>query len=178
MKKKTCGIYAGSFDILTLGHWDVILKSRLIFDKLIVAIGHNPAKKTLFTDVERKEIIESSVRDYLSPCDVAGSVEADIFTDEFLMDYARRMNADFIVRGLRDSEDFRQEQNYKFFNKRICDLNGSKIETIYLMPEPEYANISSSAVKSMIGPKGWKELIRPYVTFASYKKIIEKYQDS
>lgn len=159
-------IYAGSFDPCTQGHWNVIRKGMALFDYLIVAIGVNPNKNCMFTPEERKEMIEADLNAYDQQ-----HVKVSIFRDEFLVDYAKFINTNYILRGIRDTEDFRQEQAYCYFNKKAAP----EITTVFVMPDPDFMHISSSAIKSMIGPKGWEEFIKPYVTTSVHKKLIEKF---
>lgn len=162
------GIYAGVFDPLTLGHLSVIQTGFALFDKLTIGIGKNPSKKTMFSAQERKNIILNSIED------VFGSdknIEVEIFEDEFLIQFAKRKNASFILRGIRDSEDFRQEQAYKFFNKEFAP----EIEPVFVMPDMKYNSVSSSAIKGMVGPPGWQDFVKPYLPKASFIKIVEKH---
>lgn len=170
------GIYAGVFDPMTLGHWSVIQTGVCLFDRLTIGIGRNPGKNPLFTAEERQDIISESLAEVIRKADgyhleKLANVHVEIFEAEFLVKFAERKGANYILRGLRDSEDFRQEQAYHFFNKGFAP----SIEPIYLMPDVRYASVSSSAIKGMIGPEGWQEFIKPYLTAPAYRRILEKY---
>jgi pantetheine-phosphate adenylyltransferase len=169
-------VYAGVFDPLTLGHWSLIESGVYLFDKLTIGIGRNPGKNPMFTAEERQEIICESLADVIHGAngyhlEKLANVHVEIFEDEFLVKFAERQGAGYILRGLRDSEDFRQEQAYHFFNKGFAP----GIETVYLMPDVRYASLSSSAIKGMVGPQGWEEFVKPYLTAPAYRRLLEKH---
>ena len=131
-------IYPGSFDPLTCGHIDIIERSARLFDRLIVAILTNPAKKPLFTAPERRDMIQeiSSSR--------FPNVEVDIFNG-LLVDYAKRKNAQVIVRGIRAVTDYEYEFQMALMNRRL----EPQIETVFMMPAENYSYLSSSIVKEV-----------------------------
>ena len=100
------------------------------------------------------------------------SIKIEFFDNEFLVKFAEKIGAKFVLRGIRDNEDFRQEQTYNFFNRQIAP----DIQTVYVMPDPKYSAVSSSAIKSMIGPNGWHSVIQPYLTEPAYNRIMEKFK--
>lgn len=169
-------VYAGVFDILTRGHWSIIEAGVHLFDKLTIGIGRNPGKNPVFTAEERQEIISESLAEVIGSAkgyhlEKLANVHVEIFEDEFLVKFAERVGANYILRGIRDSEDFRQERAYHFFNKGFAPT----IESVYMMPDIRYEAVSSSAIKGMIGPQGWEEFIKPYLTMPAYRRILEKY---
>lgn len=99
MTKKA--IYAGSFDPITIGHLWMIQNAARMFDELVVAIGTNPDKKSMFSVEERLEMIRKSVGDHW-----ASYISVVSFTDRFLVDYADEINADYIIRGIRNEHDY------------------------------------------------------------------------
>ena len=110
MKRKA--VYAGSFDPITKGHLDIVRRALGVFDEVVVAVAHNPAKESgLFTAVERVGMI----RDALD--DVAGRVSVDAF-DGLLVDYCDRIGAHAIIRGLRAVSDFEYEFQMAMMNRR------------------------------------------------------------
>ena len=127
-------VYPGSFDPVTYGHLDIITRGVELFGSLVVAILDNPAKKTVFTATERRDMLIGSIN---SKC-----VEVDVFSG-LLADYVKKINADFILRGLRNSGDFESEYRYAAFNKTL----GFGTETIFLPSSPEFTYISSGIVK-------------------------------
>ena len=128
-------VYPGSFDPVTVGHLDVIGRAAQLFDRVIVAVMHNPAKRGCFPVEERKELIRRSV---------AGmeNVSVDAW-DGLLVDYVRRTGACAVVRGLRAVSDFENEMVMAQVNAQL--LPG--METVFLMTKPEHGCVSSSVVR-------------------------------
>lgn len=129
-------IYPGSFDPLTNGHLDLIERAARIFDELIVAVLINPAKTPLFTVQERVEMIREVVR---SP-----EVRVDTF-EGLLVEYARRVGAQVIIRGIRAISDYEYEFQMALMNRRLDPT----IETIFMMPAEPYTYLSSRLVKEV-----------------------------
>lgn len=128
-------VYAGSFDPVTVGHEDIIRRAAKLCDKLYVTVMYNPAKTGCFTVAQRLELLTRVCRDL-------PNVEVDAWSG-LMVDYVRKMNADFVVRGVRGSADLESESTLTQINNRL--LPG--LETILLMAKPELACISSSAVR-------------------------------
>lgn len=128
-------IYPGSFDPITNGHLDIVKRGLGIFDKIIVAVLHNPAKKSLFTVQERLEMIDQSL------VDLPGA-ESDSF-DGLLIDYADQKNAAAILRGLRAVSDFDYEFQMALMNRRL----NRDVQTIFLMTGLRWIFTSSSIIK-------------------------------
>jgi len=127
-------IYPGSFDPVTNGHLDVIKRSLKIFDKVIVAVGENPSKKTLFTAPERVKLIKEATKGL--------NVEVEHFSG-LLVNYAKRKKVDAIVRGLRAVSDFDYEFQTALMNRKLC----SSIETVFIMTRGMYSYLSATLVK-------------------------------
>lgn len=128
-------VYPGSFDPLTLGHEDVILRAAALFDEVIVAVMHNPNKRGCFTVEERLALIRRVTA-------AIPNVRADAW-DGLLVDYVRKSGACAVVRGLRAVSDFESEMVMAQVNAQL--LPG--METVFLMTKPEHACISSSVVR-------------------------------
>ena len=128
-------VYPGSFDPVTLGHEDVIRRAAKLFDRLIVAVMHNPQKTGCFPVQERMALLEKLTRDL-------PNVTIDCW-DGLLVDYVRTHQASVVVRGLRAVSDFESELTMAQINSHL--LPG--METIFLMTRPEHSCISSSAVR-------------------------------
>lgn len=156
-----CAVYAGSFDPPTNGHLWMILEAQQLFDKLIVAIGVNPDKKTTYSVDERRAMLKAITQDL-------PNVEVADFENDFLVNYANQIGAKFIVRGIRSSADYEYERAVRHIN---ADLQPT-IQTVFLMPPREISEISSTMVKGLIGPQGWKDVIKRYVPHAVYEKIL------
>jgi pantetheine-phosphate adenylyltransferase len=134
-------IYAGSFDPPTLGHADIIRRGAALFDRLVVAVGNNPAKRYRFDLAERTRLVRSS-------CEDLPHVEVVSF-DGLLVDTATAVGAQVILRGLRPLGDFDLEFRNGLANR---DLTG--IETIFLLASPEQVYVSSSLVKEIASHGG------------------------
>ena len=130
-------IYPGSFDPPTNGHIDIILRALTIFDKIIVAVIVNPSKKTLFSTDERKEMLEKIY---------CGNKNVKVACfDGLLVDFAKKIGASTIIRGLRAVSDFEYEFQMALMNQRLAP----DIKSVYLMPSPEYSYLSSSLIKEV-----------------------------
>lgn len=158
MKK---AVYAGSFDPPTNGHSWMIQQGARLFDVLIIAIGTNAAKKCAFSLPERVEMLTNITRQYQN-------IKIDTFQNQFLVNYAKSVGADYILRGIRSEGDYEYERVMRHINS---DLNYDVL-TVFLLPPREIEEISSSFIKGLIGPQGWKEIIRKYVPEAVYEKLV------
>jgi pantetheine-phosphate adenylyltransferase len=135
-------IYPGSFDPLTNGHVDIIQRGARFFDRIVVGILINLEKAPLFTVPERVDIARTVLKG--SP-----NVEVDTF-DGLLVDYARRINATVIVRGLRAISDFEYEMQMALMNRRLSP----DVETVFMMPAEPYTYVSSRLVKEVVALGG------------------------
>lgn len=161
---KRLGVYAGTFDPLTVGHMWMIEQGSLLFDELIVAVGVNPEKRCLFTLEQRLEMLRQST------VHVAG-VRVTSFTNQFLMVYAESVGARFVLRGIRTESDYEYERVMRNING---DLHGA-VTTVFLMPPRGIAEVSSSMVKGLIGPTGWEAIVQQYVPAAVFKQLRERH---
>ncbi len=128
-------IYPGSFDPLTNGHLDIIKRGSRLFDKIIVAILHNPAKQALFSIEERLEMLEVSLKGYVN-------IEIDSFQG-LLVDYAVQKKAHAILRGMRAVSDFEFEFQMALMNRRL----NRDVQTVFLMTGLRWIFTSSSIIK-------------------------------
>jgi pantetheine-phosphate adenylyltransferase len=145
MKK---AIFPGSFDPITLGHFDLIKRSLPLFDEIIVAIGINADKKYMFSLDERKRFIEASF---------ANEPSVKVISYEGLtIDLCKKLKADFILRGLRNPADFEFEKAIAHTNRRL-----SKIETVFLLTAAKTSYISSSIVRDVIRNNGEYQMLVP-----------------
>jgi pantetheine-phosphate adenylyltransferase len=145
-------VYAGSFDPITNGHLWIIRQAAPLFDELVIAIGVNPDKKATFSLEDRLRFLRDATAD-IAHCVIAS------YENQYLADYAAHIGADTIVRGIRNETDFTYEQTMRHING---DLRPN-ILTLFLMPPREFAEISSSMVKGMVGPGGWQDVVHRYV---------------
>ena len=153
-------IYPGSFDPLTNGHVDIIERGLKIFDKIIVAVLHNPSKKSLFSVKERVEMIQSSFNGTKNLC-------VDSF-DGLLVDYAKMKDAAAIIRGMRAISDFENEFQMALMNRRLS----RDVQTVFLMTGLRWIFTSSSIIKEVAEFGGD---IRGMVPIPVKHKMEEKY---
>ena len=154
-------IYPGTFDPITKGHIDIIIRSIKFVDKLIIAVSNNNKKNTLFKINERVEMIKEVLQD-----EKISNVEVDSF-DGLLMTYASKKNANIIIRGLRAVSDFEYEFQMTGMNYKL----NPTIETIFLMSSDKYQLISSKLIKEINSLNGDVSQFVPKVV---EKKIIKK----
>lgn len=134
-------IFPGSFDPITLGHFDIIKRGVKLFDEVIVAIGVNADKKYMFSLEERKAFIESSFKN---------EDKVKVVTYKGLtVDFCKDIDAQFILRGLRNPADFEFEKAIAHTNRKL-----SKIETVFLLTAAKTSFISSSIVRDVIRNNG------------------------
>ena len=141
-------IFPGSFDPITLGHYDIIKRSLPLFDEIVVAIGINADKKYMFSLEDRIQFIKDSFAD--EPKITVISYEG------LTIDLCRKLNADFILRGLRNPADFEFEKAIAHTNRRL-----SKIETVFLLTAAKTSYISSSIVRDVIRNGGDYKMLVP-----------------
>lgn len=158
------GIYPGSFDPITLGHQDIIIRASRLVDKLIIGVLENKSKKPLFTSEERVDMIERVIRDNKD----LSNVEVEAF-DGLLVDFAKKKNADIIVRGLRAITDFEYELQIAQTNNKL----DKKIDTVFFTTSVEYSYLSSSAVKEIATFGGD---IRQFVPECIVPSVYDKYK--
>jgi len=141
-RSEIVGVYPGSFDPITNGHLDLILRGSRITDRLIVAVLRNEEKEPLFTVEERVAMLKEVVKDI-------PNVEVDSFHG-LLVDYAFRKNASVILRGIRAISDYEYELQMALMNRRLAP----EIETVFMMAGEAYSFISSRIVKEVISLGG------------------------
>jgi len=145
-------VYAGSFDPITNGHLDIIHRAASLFDRLVIVVATNSAKKPLFTWEERFEFISQSLNG------VDNRLRLAILPDKKLLaDFAAEIGACAMIRGLRPVQDFPGEFSLASINRRIHP----EIETIMLVTDPSVSEVSSSMVKELAALNG------PYEQFVS-----------
>lgn len=135
-------IFPGSFDPITKGHEDLILRIAPLFDKLYIAIGHNSNKKTLFPLETRMEWIRQCFSRH-------AHIEVAAY-DGLTVDFCKKINARYIIRGIRNSIDFLYEQDIALANHHLS----SEIETLFISSSPLFSYISSSVVRDVYINKG------------------------
>ncbi|MFZ1749881.1 MAG: pantetheine-phosphate adenylyltransferase [Saprospiraceae bacterium] len=135
-------VFPGSFDPITLGHVDLVRRAVPLFDKIIVAVGVNLQKSTLFSLEKRLEWLKEVFKDY-------PEIEITYF-EGLTVRFCEKKNANYIIRGLRNASDFDYEKTISQLNTII----GKDLETIFLISQPEYSHISSTIVREIIKGNG------------------------
>lgn len=137
-KAKRAAVFPGSFDPFTTGHLDIVHRALPLFDEVVIAIGVNSSKKSLFTLDSRKAFIASLFQH-----------EPKIRIDHFnglTANYCRVIGAEYLIRGLRNASDFDYEKTISQLNYTL----GNRLETVFLISLPEYSHISSTIVREII----------------------------
>ncbi|WP_046743575.1 pantetheine-phosphate adenylyltransferase [Kordia zhangzhouensis] len=141
-------IFPGSFDPITLGHYDIIQRGIKLFDEIIVAIGVNSSKKYMFSLEQRKQFIEEAFKD---------EPRVKVVTYEGLtVHFCEQNNVDFILRGLRNPADFEFEKAIAHTNRDLAP-----VETVFLLTAASTSYISSSIVREVIRNNGDYTLLVP-----------------
>ena len=136
MALQRTALFPGSFDPFTIGHLSILTRSAQIFDKIIVAVGINENKKSMYSETERLHKIKEAIKDITN---------AEVVSYHGLtVDACKKYGAKYIIRGVRSFTDFEYEQHLADINRQIAD-----IETIILFTLPEHAAISSSVVREL-----------------------------
>jgi pantetheine-phosphate adenylyltransferase len=147
-------VVPGSFDPVTLGHIDVIGRAAGIFDEIHVLVVHNPGKTALLPIAQRVNLLEQSIRDAGLPA----NIKVTSWSVGLLVDYCVEVDASVIVKGIRSQIDVAYETPMAIVNRNLAG-----VETVFLLPSPENAHVSSSLVRQVAGLGGD---VSPYVPAA------------
>lgn len=159
---KRLGVYAGTFDPPTVGHLWMVEAGAALFDELVVAIGINPQKRTMFSIEQRLAMLRDSTARF-------SNIRVETFTNQYLITYAQQIGARFILRGIRSESDYEYERTMRNING---DLDVT-ITTVFLMPPRGIAEVSSSMVKGLVGPAGWEKIVEGYVPPSVFERLKE-----
>lgn len=135
-------VYPGTFDPITKGHLDVIIRARKLFSEITILIAYHNEKNPLFSVEERKKMIAEAVKEI-------ENIKVDAY-DGLLVEYAREKNIFVVIRGLRAISDFEYEFQMALMNRKISP----EVETIFLVPHESYTYLSSSLIKEIIAVGG------------------------
>lgn len=130
----------------------MIQRGLEMFDQLIVAIGNNPSKSYSFTVEERLQMLREST-------EVSDCLQITHFDNRYLVDYAKKMGAKYILRGIRSPNDYEYERVMRHINSDMAP----EVTTVFLMPPRDIAELSSNMIKGLTGPTGWEATVRRYV---------------
>ena len=134
-------VFPGSFDPITLGHLDIVERSIPLFDKIIIGVGNNSEKKYMFSLKKRMDFIEETFSNY-------NKISVSQY-EGLTIDFCKKIQADFIIRGLRNPADFEFEKAIAHTNRKL-----SGIETVFMLTAAKTSFISSSIVREIISNKG------------------------
>ncbi|WP_343534199.1 pantetheine-phosphate adenylyltransferase [Pedobacter sp.] len=135
-------LFPGSFDPITIAHVDILKRSLPLFDKIVVGIGLNSSKQSFLSAQKREEIVKSIfVND--------SNVEVQLYQG-LTIDFCKKINATYMVRGIRSASDFEYERAIAQINKSMMP----EVETIILLSRPEYSAISSTIVRDILRNNG------------------------
>ena len=148
---RSIAVVPGSFDPVTLGHLDVIGRAARIFDQIHVLVVHNPAKTALLPVAQRVALIERAIVD----ADFEGDIVVTSWSVGLLVDYCTDVGASVIVKGIRSQVDVAYETPMAIVNRNLAG-----VETIFMLPDPAHAHVSSSLVRQVAGLGGD---VAPYV---------------
>lgn len=135
--RKNCAMLPGTFDPPTLGHLDIITRSAALYDELYVVIADNISKKTLFSALERKAMLEEILKDY-------GNIQV-LCWQGLVVDFARKYDVGVMIRGVRALVDFGYEFELAETNKQLCP----EVEILFMPTNPNFFLLRSSAIKEM-----------------------------
>jgi pantetheine-phosphate adenylyltransferase len=139
---KRIAVFPGSFDPITRGHENIVRRSAELFDEIIVAIGVNTSKQAMFDIALRKRWVEETFSDLPNI--------TTTFYEGLTADFCKKNEATFLLRGLRNGGDFEYERTIAHMNKAIW----SKLETILVFTDPEFASVHSTVIREIIKNKG------------------------
>ncbi|MDX1586015.1 MAG: pantetheine-phosphate adenylyltransferase [Balneolaceae bacterium] len=162
---KTVALYPGSFDPITYGHLDIMERATELFDTVIATVAVNKRKEAVFTGDEREELL----RKCLEGKKWAKKVEVEQFTG-LLVDFAKKKNAQTLVRGVRQISDFEYEFRMALTNRRLAP----EVDTIFLMPNEQLTFISASLVKEVAY---WDGDLSSFVPAHVAEALREKFKD-
>jgi pantetheine-phosphate adenylyltransferase len=154
-------VFTGTFDPITLGHLDVVRRGRLLFERVVVGIGVNPNKKSLFDVHERVELARLVMRPF-------SNVTVESF-EGLTVHYVRKIGAQVILRGLRTLSDMEYEFGMTLTNHRL----DPSVETVFLMADGEYSHVSSSLIKQ-VAYYGGAEALKRFVPAELIEPILCK----
>lgn len=170
-KREHIAIYAGSFDPITLGHLDVLQRARKLFDRLILAIGNNPDKPSLFTFAERLDMAKTLVQELVQKKPECAPVTVEHYTG-LTVDFARQQGASAILRGIRNITDLAAETQLAITNRQVAG-----IETVFIVTGEMFAFTSSSLIRQVAALGGSVDQLHPIIPQMVIEKLREKQLD-
>jgi pantetheine-phosphate adenylyltransferase len=170
-QRQHIAIYAGSFDPITLGHLDVLRRARRLFDGIVLGIGRNPDKPPLFSQQERQEIAQTLVEQLLESEPDGCPVHVERYSG-LTVDFAKKLKAVAILRGIRNITDLATECQLAIANRQVAD-----IETVFIVTGEAYAFTSSSLIQQIVALGGPLERLKPVVPELVIERLRRKRED-
>ncbi len=155
-------IYPGSFDPFTKGHQNIIERGVRVFGQVVVAVAHNTSKKTIFTLDERVRLLNKIFRG-------RKDVRVDYF-EGLLVDYAKKMGTNIVLRGMRTVSDFEYELQMALANKTLSP----ELETVFMVTDSEFSHISSSVIREVVSLGGSATHMVPQIVEMKLKDKLSK----
>ncbi len=143
MARTHVGVFPGSFDPITFGHIDVIVRGRRLFDELVVAVGQNPGKDELFSPSEREQMVRELIDEIVGQDPDEASVRVETYSG-LTVDFARSVGATALLRGIRNLSDLQYEIQQAVTNREVANL-----ETAFVVAGQSLAYVSSSLIKQV-----------------------------
>ncbi len=160
------GIYAGSYDPPTNGHLWMFKQGVRLFDTFFIAVGENAHKQYSFSLEERVAMIKELCVDHKN-------VHVVTIENKFLVKYAESINADYILRGIRNEGDYTYERGMRYVNSNM----NTTIQTLFMMSPRNLVEVRSSLVKGLVGADGWEEIIKDYVPPGVHRRMLDKFKE-
>ena len=162
----TVGLISGSFDPITNGHAWLIQEASLLVDELHVVMAVNPDKKYSFPEDQRLALVQTVIDDLKLPCQIKVHTLGNIL----LVDFAQKMGANRLIRGLRNAEDLAYERRMAQINRKVAP----SIPTIYVASPAGLSDLSSSSVRGLLGFEGWERVVADHVHPAVLEALANK----
>ena len=162
----TVGLISGSFDPITNGHAWLIEEAALLVDELHVVMAVNPDKKYSFPEAQRLSLVQTVIDDLKLPC----PVKVHTLGNVLLVDFAERIGANRLIRGLRNAEDLAYERRMAQINRKLTPA----IPTIYVASPAALSDLRSSSVRGLLGFEGWERIVGDHVHPAVMDALVAK----
>jgi pantetheine-phosphate adenylyltransferase len=151
MSEKKIALFPGSFDPFTKGHEDIVLRGLQLFDEIVISIGYNSQKSSRYFPIEKMvELIEHTFKNY-------SNIKVRTYA-ELTAEFARKHNAKFLLRGIRNTTDFEYENSISQINRKLY----GDLESVFLITSPEFAWINSSIIREVHRYQGDVSDFLPY----------------
>ncbi len=162
----TVGLISGSFDPITNGHAWLIEEAALLVDELHVVMAVNPDKKYSFPEAQRLALVQTVIDDLKLPC----PVKVHTLGNVLLVNFAKKIGANRLIRGLRNAEDLAYERRMAQINRKLIP----SIPTIYVASPAALSDLSSSSVRGLLGFEGWESIVADHVHPAVMDALVAK----